>query len=105
MVFRNEVPMRIFYLNGDEVTEGWRKKQCNKEIHHMYFLQNISGLSRDQIEEDKTGEVYSKFGEVGKYKFSLKNQNGKAHSEYLRVDGKYCGGCGKYIHLPKDKDQ
>jgi hypothetical protein len=39
-VFENRVLRRIFGPKRDEVTGGWRKLH-NKELHNLYFSQNI----------------------------------------------------------------
>jgi hypothetical protein len=42
-VFESRVPRRIFGLQRDEVTGGWRKKH-NEELHDLQSSPNIVGM-------------------------------------------------------------
>jgi hypothetical protein len=44
-VFENRVLRRIFRLERDEVTEGWRKLH-NEELRNLYSLSNIRIISK-----------------------------------------------------------
>jgi hypothetical protein len=58
-VFENRVLRRIFGLERDEVTEGWRKLH-DEELHILTIFIYYKG---DQTKEDEMGGAFSAHGE------------------------------------------
>jgi hypothetical protein len=76
-VFENWVLRRIFGLNWDEITGGWRKLH-KEELNNFYSLPNIIGMIKSR--RMRWGERLARMGRRGMHiGFWCENQNERVH--------------------------